>query len=578
MFKSNALYYIKWEISSSAVAGATFPISTDFELEEHLETGADNVSIIIKNKTQLERMVISATWWIATIIKRWLDQTELKTEVAWLRKTWSEGAIFAVTALASDLYDVDTAISTAFASKLDKVWGLRTGMGNTNVSDSEFNISGVEVLRARASATTALDTDLVTFIDPSTRARKEMTYAGVKNSIQSTINYTQTAPLGESIAPWYWTTTSDTFSLVWNIPWTWTLWNRVQFPTSAKRIQTITYSKNATNALAAIVVATNAWVVLWTYPVSVWSATATVNTLVKSWEIIKVYVNDMAYFWWTYAELTSWIPSYIVNGFNWATDYSNRLWIAGISYQDYTESINAIAIVNWAIAYSNTMWSNIVWNRVLTWIRFSVPYNTTLWIVKSSQVATGAGARIQLRDDSWTLIAEQTPWIGSDTVTFPGTTISANIVYRLVMNDNSNFWNNSNELSLETYKWWFQFAVSWTLNGVNSVLPQNIKEVQLWTTKAMRALASWTSEYASYSWFLVWSKIKGSEVQLSANDGNVIDWFSWLTPLTKYYISNIPWLISTTAWTISRVIWMAVSPTQIYLSSPYYPWTTITKP
>lgn len=145
------------------------------------------------------------------------------------------------------------------------------------------------------------------------------------------------------------------------------------------------------------------------------------------------------------------------------------------------------------------MGGNIAGARVKTGIRFSVPYDTTLGIVKTSQVSTSVNARVQLfADDGTTLIAEQTP-SSSDTVTFPNTPIAANTVYRLVMNDSTYFGANNNELALATYQTGFQFAVSGTLNGSNDVLPQNIKEVQLGTVKAMKSIANSTIEYSVFS-------------------------------------------------------------------------------
>ena len=107
MFKSNAQYYIKETISSTATNGATFKISTDFELWLNLETWTDNVSVKLVNWTQIERMTITATWWVATIVQRWLTQADTKVEDVNLQKTWNDGTIMTIVALASDMLDID---------------------------------------------------------------------------------------------------------------------------------------------------------------------------------------------------------------------------------------------------------------------------------------------------------------------------------------------------------------------------------------------------------------------------------------------------------------------------------------
>lgn len=111
MFQSNLKFFVKETISSTAVATDTFLISDDFELWQAVETSWQTVSITIKNSsdptkvTQVERMEITATWWEATIVRRWLTQEETATEDISLNKQWSDGSVCAITALAFDLID-----------------------------------------------------------------------------------------------------------------------------------------------------------------------------------------------------------------------------------------------------------------------------------------------------------------------------------------------------------------------------------------------------------------------------------------------------------------------------------------
>lgn len=104
-FLSNSKYYIKSTITSTQAAGTTFLLSPDFELSADLETGANIVSMVLKNGTQIERMEITATGGVATIVKRGLTQSGTETASAGLQKQWTDGTIAYVTALAFDLFD-----------------------------------------------------------------------------------------------------------------------------------------------------------------------------------------------------------------------------------------------------------------------------------------------------------------------------------------------------------------------------------------------------------------------------------------------------------------------------------------
>ncbi len=105
MYQSNLKFYIKSTLTVASWTGATFDISNDLELDTPIETGSEDVSIIFKNDTQIERFTITATWWVATIVKRWLTQANSEVEETWLRKQWSDGDIWYITALAFDLID-----------------------------------------------------------------------------------------------------------------------------------------------------------------------------------------------------------------------------------------------------------------------------------------------------------------------------------------------------------------------------------------------------------------------------------------------------------------------------------------
>jgi hypothetical protein len=454
----------------------------------------------------------------------------------------------------------------------------------------EIDSSWVEVQKAITDGTTIADTDTI-------RKRKgdgtyeEIPYLQIKNELSGSGKYVETVPLGETISG----STPTAMAII-------SSW----FTTES--VPTLT--SNSGNP--SYIVSSTHW--------SAWQAFDNNTTVVwvGSWQYWEIRIDMLApvfmnsYSVWTGSSSTLYISTsnawfwiqWSNDGASWTTlqtfsqDWSGNITPSSMpqqntaykSYKLYWTSSSWWASIyqwnfpfryanqNWATPYTNTLGSNISGNRVKSGIRFSVPYNTALGVVKTSQVSTSASARVQLfQDDGTTLVTEQTP-SSSDTVTFPDTPISANTAYRLVLNDNANFNNQSNELTLTSYQSWFRYAISGTLNGINTVEPQNIKEVQLGTIKAMKAVANAEAVYANLAGFVTWPKSKWDSVTLDANDGTLVSGFSWLTPLSKYYISNTFWAISTTAGTINRIVWLAVSPTELYLSSPFYPWTSITKP
>lgn len=65
------------------------------------------MSVILRNGIQLERMEITATGGTATIVLRGIEPQATKTANVSFQKQWTDGTIMVVTALASDLLDID---------------------------------------------------------------------------------------------------------------------------------------------------------------------------------------------------------------------------------------------------------------------------------------------------------------------------------------------------------------------------------------------------------------------------------------------------------------------------------------
>lgn len=131
--QSNAKFYIKDILSSTLAAWGTFRISPDLELGNAIETWGQQTFIVLKNGTQIERFIITATGWVATIVKRWVQQDGL-TANSLLQKPWNDGTIGYIAPNPSDF------ISTG---KLDANGGLRTGLTANAIMNT--TAGGVEV-------------------------------------------------------------------------------------------------------------------------------------------------------------------------------------------------------------------------------------------------------------------------------------------------------------------------------------------------------------------------------------------------------------------------------------------------
>jgi hypothetical protein len=123
MFISNSKFYVKSTISSTQGTWTTFNISEDFETGQHIDSDWEVLSIVLKTSTQIERLTITCVWWVATIVKRWLTQWDTKVEQVWLQKQWTDWTIWYVTALASDLLDIDRAWwVSVLSNNIDFTW------------------------------------------------------------------------------------------------------------------------------------------------------------------------------------------------------------------------------------------------------------------------------------------------------------------------------------------------------------------------------------------------------------------------------------------------------------------------
>lgn len=563
---SNALVYLKDILPITAGVWATFRISPDLERGLDINTWGVNAFFVLKSSTQIERYLITAVWGVATIVKRGLEQDGI-TENADLKKSWWDGSVGYITVKPDDFIAL---------GKLDTAGGYRNAMGNA-LWMFEVTPSWVEVKRwIIVWSGVPADTALIQYTDPTTREKSETTYSAIKNSLATAWKYVRSIPLWEATS---WSTptalcilSSSSTDLVpvltsdsWNAEFLASAtgqssWSAFQVFDSNTSSSWLWYNAGAAwvvkiKTLSATLIAwvrimterANTYTVQWSNDDSLW-------TTVWSWTLTASY-------WLVqYIPCTSTV-AYLHYRITWTNTSGNSMSIYAMNFL-YKNNIGSIQ-------YANTLWSNIGWARVKSWIRFSVPYATTLNTVKTSQISSSASARVQLfADDGTTLIDEVTPST-SDTVIFPNTPISADTIYRLVVNDSTYFQWQNNELILATYQANMPFCVSWTLNWSNSVEPQNIKEVNLWNIKAMKAIWNSTVNHALIAWFVSWTNSKWSLVTIDNSPGTLISWFTWLVPFASYYIQNTAWTIGTSKGTIVSKIWYAVSPTEILINDRY---------
>lgn len=103
---ANTKVFLRDILPMTALDTSTFRISEDLESisngsPTNIETGGIQCFFVMKNATQIERFLITATGGVATIIKRGLKQDGI-TEDTNLKKTWNDGTIGYITSKPDD--------------------------------------------------------------------------------------------------------------------------------------------------------------------------------------------------------------------------------------------------------------------------------------------------------------------------------------------------------------------------------------------------------------------------------------------------------------------------------------------
>lgn len=373
MFLSNVKFYVKSTISSIQLVWTTFKISEDFETKAHIETWTNNVSIKLENATQIERMTITATWWVATIVKRWLTQADVKVESVWFQRQWLDWAIWVITAFASDMLDTDSANNTL----------------NANMTYEWINTFNWNVVLNKWFRVPEFDDTIERDIKIPTPEDGMMCYLQDVEDYYSYKNWIWTKWLGWSwwSVTWYQDSTDD-WSLAGTINWINTTFNLSNTPAQPQAViltynwQTLDYWSDYTiigKVITMILVPVSGKLTAIYPDTPVWTGSADTrvisNTDAHNWELYRstddsnsLYYKDNG---WDVVKLidvtTNKIPQALL--MDWWITWEIKIWST------------TVAPINWLIAdwsvinrttYSALFW--VIWTTYWVW-NWSTTFN-----------------------------------------------------------------------------------------------------------------------------------------------------------------------------------------------------------
>lgn len=515
---------------------------------------------------------------------------------------WANGATIAWTGIPGGTTILSFVANTSAilsANFTGATWTVSATVGYKQLS--EYDATGLEVKRPISASSSLLSTELFQKINPSTRAREEVTYATIKNDIWTAGKYIQNVSLWEALeAQWYGSSVVNAFTLSWGASGTYaTMWGRVQFGIRTKIIS-VKYPYNASNGSASIVITmwTAPFTVLGTYPVANGTKEATgINFVCEPWVIYQIGCNSTVNFWnlhnnWT---LTA---SDIEKGFiSWCYANSNfdTTWrLEEVVIQTEYPGLNAIAIVD-KISYRNVLASSAWANQIRAGIRVNVPYPCKIRNIKTWQTTSSSSASILILDATGATLQTIALTIGQQVVDL-NYTFAPNTEYRIVLNDTANWTSGSTYAfsTIATFQSTFPYIVgsvywawAWTLVGASWYIFTELEldfELKAFKARANRVIES---EFAMFSWFAIWPKSSWDSVTLDNNNQSYISWANF-SKKGIYYVSNTAWYIHYVKWTIESVVWYADSltsiiagwqrPKRVQLISDSYAWVWFSLP
>ncbi len=463
-------------------------------------------------------------------------------------------------------------------AKVDAVGGLRSGFGSNKVVRIN-RTTWLEEAKNVTDGTNILSSDKIR-LEKASGDYEDILYSNIKNDLWSAGKYIQTVQMWEVL--WATNTIPDAIPNLTSNTGDSNYITSASSEYNASYYAAVAFNDNLSDGWASQWLTVNQWIKV-VMPVArifnavslmYWSAGEVYNTGWKiqgsndgtNWTDLYTSIAPVpgTYTKYTFANTTPY-TQYRFFGATGATGTNPGL--KRINFDEVSSAPVPIAVV-WAIQYPITLTSSSAGSYTNMGIAFSVPYACKIRTVKSWANASSGSAKIQLRDNSWTLLTEQTVANGTNSCDL-NYDIVANTTYRLVLNDTVNFWNTGYYVVWTTFNTYFPYSTAWVYNAVtNDANHWSFSEINLdFLGKAFKARANRSVEipFAVFAGFASGPKSIGNSVDLNGNDYSYIEWFSGLTRWDILYVSNIAGAISTTKGTVKNPIWQAVSSSGIVL-------------
>jgi len=300
----------------------------------------------------------------------------------------------------------------------------------------------------------------------------------------------------------------------------------------------------------------------WTF----WDPTTVITPIqIVPW---NTYRLEMTYtsWWWSAPyrhdislPVTTAPITWAAQSVNWASQITTPLLVQSISLYDLDDvfwnigdiSSNTRYDIAWFWTWSSSNSVNLLLRRVWTpsnlWVRIETD---NAWVPSGTLVHPNATVSI--------VYTGITTSKSNITVTFPWNfTLNANTKYHIVLFQWT-YWSEtvnpssyyavaySNDLTAQITRRWSWSAWSWNMlrrSYISSPLLNSFVLKKSNATTSYWAYCDWVVESA----FTEWQQV----TMVTAGRTNSI---TWLTPRTKYYLSNTPGAIATSAWSTVRAI------------------------
>lgn len=568
---------------ASVVTGASYPADSSYYIPLASITGW----VITDDRTFITSKPILRKWML-TAQNIWATNGSPNITVAdttgWVNGatiTWT--GIPGGTTISSFVANTSAILSANFTGT---TWTVSATVGYKQLS--EYDATGAEVKRPISAGGSVLSSDLFQKINPSTRAREEVTYASIKNDLSSAGSFIQSVEMGEAIGWTYSVTsfvpelTSDTSSPWFTVgysgqydAWSNAAWNAFNVNSAWWFIPNASPGLHWIKIVLPFPVVFNSfwvskydarwfdtgWKIQWSSDWSSWTDLYTAGSVMST-----TYTN------YTFSNTTPYAQYRLLGNFSGA----DSCGINRMNFDWYYTLSNPVPVsIIGKILYQNTLPSSAWSSKTRVGNRFMFPYAVRLRNFKTWQTTSTSSGTVLILDSLGNTLKTIALASGAQIADLDFVA-SANTEYRVVLNDSAN-WNSGSTYGTQTtalYQTTMPYALwsvsgAWagTLDGANCVI---FTECEVdYQNKWFRSKANTVKEvsFVNFSWFVTGSKSVWDIVDLNKTTWNLLDWFTWLTKWDVLYISNVAWAVSTTPWTIKNPIGLSVSATSAILGS-----------